>query len=84
MSCQPSAPERRPSTSPCRPRQYLVEEHAYPGRQPHWYETSVGPVVRGGTVVSLILVSRDITTRLKAGTAEDGPPTTGQTPPSME
>ena len=55
-----------------RPRQYLVQEHEHPGRPLHWYETSVGPVIRGGQVTSLILVSRDVTARMKAGVMEDG------------
>lgn len=55
-----------------RPRQYLAQESAYPGRSPHWYETSVGPVLRSGQVMSLILVSRDVTARMKVGATEDG------------
>jgi PAS domain S-box-containing protein len=55
-----------------RPRQYLAQEHEFSGRPPHWYETSVGPVLRGGQVLSLILVSRDVTARMKAGVMEDG------------
>lgn len=55
-----------------RPRQYLAQEHVSSGRPSHWYETSVGPVLRGGQVLSLILVSRDVTARMKAGVTEDG------------
>jgi len=35
-------------------------------------KTSVGPVLRGGQVMSLILVNRDVAARMKAGVMEDG------------
>ena len=55
-----------------RPREYLAHEHPYRDRSPRWYETSVGPVLRGGQVVSLILVSRDVTARMDPGAAAAG------------